>query len=323
MRTQKAGCILLDLDTNNVALVYRKKLNDYSFPKGHLEKVELYFYLALDAGKSNKKIPIKDQEELVWKPFDEVEKILSYDDLKEFWNDYKTKINENISNLKIINGLFGLQDLKYKGFTSKLIPNISSYNIIGVKTALIRKYAKSISFMDAIKFLDFLPHKYQEEYILHSCLMNIYIKDIDLYLKYLIKFLPYIDNWVTCDVINPKIFKKYPQKVYLFLEKLLNSKKTYTKRFAIVSFLQFYLDDNFNEDINKLMISVKSEEYYIKMALAWYFSFALIKQYNKTINIFENKVLDKWIHNKSIQKALESYRITKSTKEYLKTLKIK
>lgn len=219
--------------------------------------------------------------------------------------------------------LFKLQDLKYRNFTSKLLPNIDKNSIIGVKTPLIRNFANKVSDEDALNFLNALPHKYQEENLLHGFLMNLYIKNLTTYLDYLTKFLPYINNWAVCDVISPKIFRKNFKEVHSYLVKLLKSNKIYTLRFAIVSLLQFYLDNNFNKKDLELIRKIKSDEYYVNMAIAWYYSFALIKQYDNTIYLFKNKLLNKWVHNKSIQKAIESFRITNEKKEYLKSLKIK
>lgn len=228
-----------------------------------------------------------------------------------------------VINVNIEKELFKLQDLKYKDFEFKLIPNVEKKLLIGIKTPVLRNFSKTISYDDAINFLKTLPHKYQEENILHGILMNLYIKDIDTYLEYLNKFLPYINNWAVSDVLSPKIFKKDLEKVHKYLVALLKSKDTYTLRFGIVSLLQFFLDDKFNiKDLEKIA-SIKSNEYYVKMAIAWYYSFALIKQYDSTVILFENKVLDKWIHNKSIQKAIESYRISDDRKNYLRSLKIK
>ena len=220
--------------------------------------------------------------------------------------------------------LFKMQDKDYRVFSSKLIPNIDINKIIGVRMPDIRMLAKEIKNDEYIdNFLEELPHKYHEENILHGILLSYRYKDIDILLKKLDKFLKYVDNWAVTDVISPKLFKKYPDKVYKYIVKWVNSKYEYKIRFGIVSLLQFYLDDNYDRKIIDLVKSIKSESYYINMAIAWFYSFALIKQYDDTIVIFENKELDKWIHNKSIQKAIESYRIDDFKKEYLKTLKIK
>ena len=219
--------------------------------------------------------------------------------------------------------LFKKQDLKYREFTAKSIPNISIDKIIGVRIPDIRTLAKEIKDCEYIdKFLNELPHWYQEENLLHGIILS-YYKDIDLLLKKLDIFLKYVDNWAVTDIISPKIFKKYPDKVYKYIVKWIKSKDEYKIRFGVVSLLQFYLDDNYNKDILNLIKNIKSESYYVKMATSWFYSFALIKQYDDTIILFKDKCLDKWIHNKSIQKAIESYRISDDRKEYLKSLKIK
>lgn len=223
----------------------------------------------------------------------------------------------------ITDRLFKMQDLKYREFSAKLIPNIGIDKIIGVRIPDIRKLAKEIKDDDYVEaFLKELPHKYQEEYLLHGMILS-YYKDIDLLLKELDKFLKYVDNWVVTDIISPKIFKKYPDKVYKYIVKLINSKNEYKIRFGVVSLLQFYLDNNYKIAILDLVSGIKNESYYVKMAIAWFYSFALIKQYDDTIKLFEERCLDKWIHNKSIQKAIESYRIGDERKEYLRSLKIK
>lgn len=220
--------------------------------------------------------------------------------------------------------LFDNQDLKYRDFNSKLIPNISKDKIIGVRIPILRKYAKKIKDSEYIdKFLNELPHKYQEENILHGIILSIKYRDIDILLDKLNEFLVYVDNWAITDIISPKLFKKYPDKVYEMIKEWINSKNEYVVRFGIVSLLQFYLDDNFKIEELELVKNINCDYFYVNMAIAWFYSFALIKQYDDTIKLFENKELDKWIHNKSIQKALESFRIIDEKKEYLRTLKIK
>jgi len=223
----------------------------------------------------------------------------------------------------IRNKLLEMKDIKYKDFASKLIPNVEEDTIIGIRIPNIRKLAKELfNTKESKLFMNNLPHKYLEEYILHGVFISMK-KDIDEVINDLRIFLPYVNNWSVCDTLSPKILKKDKEKTLDFLKECLSSNNTYQIRFGIVSLLQFYLDDNFSEEINNLVLNIKSEEYYINMAIAWYFSFALIKQYDKTIYIFENKLLDKWVHNKSLQKAIESYRIKIEIKEYLKSLKIK
>lgn len=219
--------------------------------------------------------------------------------------------------------LYDNQDLKYKEFNSKLIPNISKDKIIGVRTPVLRKIAKDIYNNDYIEdFLNELPHTYQEENLLHGIIISLKYKDIDILIDKLDDFLKYVDNWAITDMISPKLFKKYPDKVYEKIKIWINSSHEYVIRFGIVSLLQFYLDDNFRLEELELVSKIDSDYFYVKMAIAWFYSFALIKQYDSTIKYFENKKLDKWIHNKAIQKAIESYRISEDRKEYLRSLKI-
>ena len=224
----------------------------------------------------------------------------------------------------ILKKLFLLKDDKYKEFNSKIVPNVNSDKIIGVRIPDIRKLAMEIKDEDYIdEFLSELPHNYQEEYLLHGILLSTKYKDIDVLLSKLDVFLEYVNNWAVTDTICPKLFKKYPDKVYEHIKVWLNSDKEYVIRFGVVSLLQFYLDDNFREEELELVKNIKSDYFYVKMAIAWFYSFALIKQYKHTIKYFEDNKLDIWIHNKSIQKAVESYRISDETKEYLKSLKRK
>lgn len=225
---------------------------------------------------------------------------------------------------QITEDLFALQDKEYQAFHAKLIPNVPSEKVIGVRTPALRKYAKEAAKLPEIHdFLNELPHTYYEENNLHGALLGILYKDIGQYLEKLEQFLPYVNNWATCDMMSPKIFKKNLPLVYEYVKKWLKSKETYTVRFAIVTLLGFYLDEAFEPEMLQLVADVKSDEYYIKMAVAWYFSIALIKQYDTTISYFTEPVLETWTHNKAIQKAVESYRIDEKTKVYLKTLKRK
>lgn len=224
----------------------------------------------------------------------------------------------------IVNKLFENRDLEYRDFHSRLVPNIDKNRIIGVRTPVLRKLAKEISKSDYVDdFLNELPHKYNEENMLHGMILPIKYRDIDLLLSELDKFLEYVDNWGITDMISPKLFKKYPDKVYKYIIKWINSNHEYKMRFGVVSLLQFYLDENYNKEILLVVSKIGSDYFYVKMAIAWFYSFALIKQYDDTIIYFENRLLDKWIHNKSIQKAIESYRVDKERKEYLRSLKIK
>ena len=219
--------------------------------------------------------------------------------------------------------LFANQDVKYRDFQSKLTPTIEANTAIGVRTPVLRKLAKDYSKrQDVDDFLADLPHKYFDENQLHAFILS-EIKDFDECMGKLERFLPFVDNWATCDQMSPKCFKKNHEKLLPYLNKWIKSDDTYTVRFAIVTFMAHFLDEDFDEGYLKLVSDIKSDEYYINMAIAWYFATALAKQYDKTIPYIENKTLDVWTHNKAIQKSIESYRVTAEHKEYLKSLKIK
>ena len=219
--------------------------------------------------------------------------------------------------------LFANQDVKYRDFQSKLTPTIEANTAIGVRTPVLRKLAKYYSKRkDVDDFLADLPHKYFDENQLHAFILS-EIKDFDECIGKLERFLPFVDNWATCDQMSPKCFKKNHEKLLPYLNKWIKSDDTYIVRFAIVTFMAHFLDEDFDEGYLGLVSDIKSDEYYINMAIAWYFATALAKQYDKTIPYIENKTLDVWTHNKAIQKSIESYRVTAEHKEYLKALKIK
>ena len=219
--------------------------------------------------------------------------------------------------------LFNLQDKKYGEFQIKLIPTVDPKSIIGVRTPELRKLAKEIiKEKDYEAFLNDLPHKYFEENQLHAFIIS-EIKDYDKCVGEVNKFLPYVDNWATCDQMSPKVFKKNHDKLIDDINKWIKSKETYTIRFGIGILMQHFLDEDFKVEHLKLVANIKSEEYYVNMMRAWYFATALSKQYESAIKYIENNSLDVWTHNKTIQKAIESYRITDKQKEYLRSLKKK
>lgn len=218
--------------------------------------------------------------------------------------------------------LFEMQDLKYRDFHAGLMPNIDKNRIIGVRTPQLRKFAKEYGKTETAKtFLTVLPHQYYEENNLHGLLIE-QIKEYDSALDELEHFLPYIDNWATCDMLAMKVVKKhldiFIKKIYQWLE----SEHTYTIRFAIGMLMRYYLEDTFQIEYARKVAEIRSEEYYVNMMRAWYFATALAKQYEQVIPFLEERQLDIWTHNKTIQKCRESYRITPKQKEYLKTLKI-
>lgn len=224
--------------------------------------------------------------------------------------------------MNIHDELFKLIDNKYKSFNSKLIPSVDKDTILGVRIPELRKLVKKMSEDDKISFINTLPHKYHEEYIMHSIILCDY-KNIDLLFKDLELFLPYINSWDVTDTLKPNIFKKNIDTLYNKILMWINSEHEYIVRYALVCLLTYFVDDEFNEETLYIVSKINREEYYINIAIAWYYSFTLIKQYDSAIKIFENKILNKWIHNKSIQKAIESYRISDERKEYLKSLRIK
>ena len=224
---------------------------------------------------------------------------------------------------KIENELFKLQDKKYQEFQAKLIPTRNPNTIIGVRTPELRKYAKDLLKNNEYKeFLKELPHKYFDENQLHAFIIS-GIKDYDECINYVNQFLPYIDNWATCDQMSPKIFKKNHDILLKEIKNWIKSKETYIIRFGIGMLMQLFLDEDFNPEYLEWVSNIESKEYYVNMMIAWYFATALAKKYVVTISYIENKKLDVWCHNKTIQKAIESYRITPEQKEYLKSLKIK
>lgn len=220
----------------------------------------------------------------------------------------------------ITDRLFELQDTGYRDFHSRLIPDIPKERIIGVRTPALRKLAKELAgTQEAAAFISQLPHNYYEEDNLHAFLVC-EMKNFDKCMAEVERFLPYINNWATCDGFAPKVFKKHRAEIYEKVKQWLGSDKTYTVRFGIVTLMD-YLKADFDEEMLSLVADIRSEEYYINMAIAWYFSMALVWQYDAALPYLLENRMDKWTHNKSIQKAIESRQIDEETKKYLRTLK--
>ncbi|MBQ9114662.1 MAG: DNA alkylation repair protein [Clostridia bacterium] len=223
---------------------------------------------------------------------------------------------------EILQKLLSLADNPYKEFSAPLLPTIPRENIIGIRTPILRAYAKELKKKGGYEsFLRELPHKYLEENHLHAFLIEAlpyqeFAKEIEL-------FLPYIDNWATCDSLRPKNLKNNYDSYLLLIKRWILSDKPYTIRFGIGMLMSYYLDERFDERFLYDVSAIKSDHYYVNMMIAWYFATALAKQYDSTLPYLQNKVLSKWVHNKTIQKAVESYRITNEQKRFLKTLKIK
>lgn len=216
-----------------------------------------------------------------------------------------------------------LQDKGYREMQVTIIPTVDAESIIGVRTPALRQLAKEISKREDIsEFLSDLPHKFFEENQLHAFILSV-MKDAESCIRLVDEFLPYVDNWATCDQMSPKVFKKHKQLLLIYVDQWIKSDHTYVKRFAIGMLMEHFLDEDFKTSYLTKVSKIRSEEYYVNMMIAWYFATALAKQYEDTLPFIEKQKLDKWTHNKSIQKAVESYRITPEQKEYLKTLKRK
>ncbi len=219
--------------------------------------------------------------------------------------------------------LFALQDLKYKEFQCKLMPTVAPEQVIGVRTPELRKLAKELSKEpETAEFLSTLPHQYYDENNLHGFLVE-QIKDYNAVVAAIDAFLPYVDNWATCDLMSPKVFKKHRPELLKEIQRWMASERTYTIRFGIGMLMAHFLDEDFAPDHLVWVAGVHSEEYYVNMMIAWYFATALAKQWDAVIPYIEQHRLDKWAHNKAIQKAVESYRITDEQKDYLRTLRVK
>ena len=227
---------------------------------------------------------------------------------------------------KIQKELFEMQDLKYRDFHSKLMPTVDKEKVIGVRIPQLRKYASSflkLSSREEInEFMHTLPHQYYEEDNLHAFIIE-KIKDYEECINALNAFLPYIDNWATCDMMNPKVLKKEPERLLEQVKVWMKAKETYVVRFAMGCLMNYYLEENFTTECADLIAPLQPDEYYIQMMQAWYFATALAKQYDAVLPYLLEHRLSMWVHNKTIQKAVESYRITTEQKDYLKTLKRK
>lgn len=225
--------------------------------------------------------------------------------------------------MDITDRLFCMRDEEYAAFQAKLIPNIDAGSIIGVRTPQLRELARQV-FKENVKdeFLSRLPHRYFEENQLHAFIISLY-RDIDSCIAEVERFLPYIDNWATCDQLVPKAFKKDPDRLLPYIRRWISSDRTYTVRFAVGLLMRHFLDERFSTEYADMAAELRSDEYYVNMMTAWYFATALAKQYELVLPYIENKCLAPWVHNKAIQKSIESRRITEEQKQYLGSLKIK
>ena len=219
--------------------------------------------------------------------------------------------------------LFALQDLKYREFQCKLMPTVAPERVIGVRTPELRKLAKELlKESETAEFLNTLPHSYYDENNLHGFLVE-QIKDYNTVAAAINAFLPYVDNWATCDLMSPKVLKKHLPELLKEIQRWMASECTYTIRFGIGMLMAHFLDEDFAPEHLDWVTAIRSEEYYVNMMIAWYFATALAKQWDAVIPYIEQHRLDKWVHNKAIQKAVESYRITDEQKGYIRTLQVK
>lgn len=219
--------------------------------------------------------------------------------------------------------LFALEDKKYKEFHSRLMPTVNPDNIIGVRTPVVRKLAKELAKQpEYMQYIHMLPHKYYEENNLHGFLIES-MKDYDEGIAAVNEFLPYVDNWATCDSVSPKVFKKHRSELMEQIKMWMASGHTYTIRYGIGMLMTHYLEEDFKEEYLEWAANIRSEEYYVNMMIAWYFATALAKQPQAAFPYIEQKRLSVWTHNKAIQKAVESYRITEEQKNKLRALRIK
>ncbi|MBQ3040763.1 MAG: DNA alkylation repair protein [Clostridia bacterium] len=226
--------------------------------------------------------------------------------------------------MEILDEILKNSDSKYKDFQGKLLPTIDEKTILGLRApkaqAIAKKYANT---KEGENFLSSLPHKYYDENIVHAFMLGKIKASHEEIQKYLLEFLPYVDNWAVCDglVCHLKSLFKNKKEAYPLVLFCLDSKETYTVRFGLVCLLNYYITDDYIDELLKICSKIKSEEYYVNMALAWLVSFMLIKKYEESLSILKDEVLDAWVHNKAIQKTCESFRISDEQRSYLKTLR--
>ena len=226
-----------------------------------------------------------------------------------------------MDNKELIYNLKELSDKKYGDFHSKLVPDIKRETILGVKVPVLRSISKLIIKDEYYKeFINCLPHCYYEENMLHGLLINL-TKDYNECIRLIEEFLPFIDNWAVCDAITPKIFVKNKDKLLIRIKEWIKSEKEYTVRFAVEMLMKFFLDEDYKKEYIDLINEIKIDTYYVNMMVAWFLATALSKQWDTAIKKIESKTLSPFIQNKTIQKSIESFRIRKEQKDYLKTLK--
>ena len=218
--------------------------------------------------------------------------------------------------------LQSLADSNYAAFQRKLIPQIPPEKILGIRMPVLRRFAKEFAkTAQAAEFLNQLPHKYYDENNLHGFLIE-GKKDFQQALAATERFLPYLDNWATCDCFSPPVFRRYPEIIHQKACQWVQSKKTYTIRYGIVTMMRNDLDNPFFLDAMEQIAAVQSEEYYVNMAIAWFFSTALAKNYTAALPYLQDQRLLPWVHQKTIQKARESLRLSPEQKQELAALRL-
>lgn len=218
--------------------------------------------------------------------------------------------------------LFAMSDDGYRSFQAGLMPTIPPDSVIGVRIPLLRRYAKGFAKADrSAEFLSALPHKFYDENNLHAFLIE-QISDVSLAFSETERFLPYVDNWATCDMFSPKIFGKHKPELLEYIRKWVTSNHVYTARFGVNMLMSHFLDDDFTPEIIDLALTPRRDDYYMMMSVAWFLSVALVKQYDGTVGLIESKTLDKRTQNKTISKACDSYRLSDTTKKHLKSFRI-
>ena len=293
---------------------------EYDYPAFHLSMD--CFWCSLKEGH----LVLLEHEAARWLPLDNLRQVNWLPaDLLVIEAMEKDVIREELFRLQdvIREELFRMQDVAYRDFQRKLIPTIAADTVIGVRTPALRQYAKKLAAQkNSQAFLEDLPHPFFDENQLHAFLIS-EIKDYERCMREVIRFLPFVDNWATCDQLSPKVFRKHKPELLEQIRVWLASDQTYTIRFGIGMLMQHFLDEDFDPAYPEMVSQIRSKEYYVNMMIAWYFATALAKQYERVLPYLEERKLDVWMHNKAIQKSVESYRITKEQKEYLKSLKRK
>lgn len=218
--------------------------------------------------------------------------------------------------------LFELRDVEYASFQAKLTPTVPFELFIGVRVPKVRLLARELLKNPGYEtFLEELPHKYYDENMLHGLLIS-GISDFDKCVSLVDRFLPYVDNWAVCDIMSPKVFAKHKSELLVKIREWASSDDVYTCRFGLEMLMSHFLDKDFDPSYLKIVVAARGDDYYVKMMVAWFFATALAKQWDASIPYIENRKLAAWTHNKTIQKAIESFRITDEQKKYLRTLKL-